>query len=106
MGTAGRFERIAEDAIATLPAALLDALGDAELVVAEIPPPLAVHEHEVPLVEFVPARTGERARVTLYRRPLEARALGRAELGELVRLAVGREVALTFGLDIDLDDWD
>lgn len=106
MRDATRFERIAEDALATLPGEVLDPLRDAELIVADLPPP-AHAEPEVPLAEFVPAAVGRRASVTLYRRPLEARALSRAELGELVRLAVGREVALTLGLDVDLDDdWD
>jgi predicted Zn-dependent protease with MMP-like domain len=100
----GRFERISQDAISTLPGEILAALDDADLVVTDIPPD---GDREVPLAEFVPRRGPERPRVTLYRRPLEARASGRVELSELVRLAVGREVALTLGLDIDLDDdWD
>jgi predicted Zn-dependent protease with MMP-like domain len=99
-----RFQRIAEDALSGLPAEILDPLSDAELLIVDIPPEPAADEHEVPLVAFEP---GGRPRLTLYRRPLEARALGRPELSELVRLAVGREVALTLGLDLDFDDdWD
>lgn len=105
----GRFERITEDAIGTLPPLLLDALTDAELLVEEIPPGPAQADEEVPLADFRPAARGrQRARITVYRRPVEARAQGRAELAELVRLAVGREVAIALGLDVDLDDedWD
>ena len=101
-----RFQRIAEDAIATLPSPVLDALAEADLVLEEIPPEPAAGENVVPLAEFRPAGV-ERARVTVYRRPIEARAITRGEVADLVRLAVGREVAFTLGLDVDLDDdWD
>ncbi len=108
MGSAERFEHIATDALSTLPAEILDALSEARIVIVDLPPDRPGDEHEVPLADFVPRKgPGDRPRITLYRRPFEARAIGRPELGELVRLAVGREVALTLGLDIDLDDdWD
>jgi predicted Zn-dependent protease with MMP-like domain len=101
-----RFEHVAEEAIATLPEPILAALHDAELVIEEIPPELPAGMTEIALADFEPGDPGP-ARVTLYRRPIEARSAGRAELTELVRLAVGREVAATLGLDVDLDDdWD
>lgn len=101
---AERFARLAEDALATLPEPLLDALEDAELEIVDVPPEPPPGADEVALAEFRPARGRVPARVTVYRRPLEARALARLDLVELVRMAVGREVAVALGLDIDLDD--
>jgi len=104
---ATRFARLTEDALATLPEPLLEALEDAELEIVDVPPEPPPGAEEVALAEFHPADGRGRARVTVYRRPLEARALARLELVELVRVAVGREVAVALGLDIDLDDdWD
>jgi predicted Zn-dependent protease with MMP-like domain len=101
-----RFERIAEEAVGTLPREVLAALDEAELVVEEVPPEPAPGE-DVALAGFAPAEDGAPARVTLYRRPLELRATSRLELGELVRLAVGHEVIATLDLDVNLDDdWD
>lgn len=101
-----RFERLAEEAIALLPEPLLDALEDAEVVVEDIPPEPRPGQTGIPLTEFTPASGGRRARATMYRRPLEARALGRAELVELVRVAVGRQVAAALGLGVEFDEWD
>lgn len=100
----GRFARLVEDTLATLPDPLLEALEDAELVVDDVPPSPAGALDEIPLVDFRPARSGRPARVRVYRRPLEGRAYSRAELAELVRSAVGSEVAGQLGLDVDLDD--
>lgn len=104
MRDVARFERLAEEAIALLPEPLLDALEDAVLVVEEVPPEPGRGETSIPLAEFTPASGRRRARATIYRRPLEARAMGRAELVELVRVTVGRSVATTLGLDGDLDE--
>jgi len=104
---AARFARLTEDALATLPEPLLEALEDAELEIVDVPPEPAAGADDVALAGFRPARGRVPARVTVYRRPLEARALARLELVELVRVAVGREVAVALGLDVDLDDdWD
>lgn len=104
---ATRFARLTEDALGTLPGPLLDALEDAELEIVDVPPEPSPDADDVALADFRPARGRVPARVTVYRRPLEARALARVELVELVRMAVGREVAVALGLDVDLDDgWD
>ncbi len=102
-----RFASLTEDALSTLPQPLLEALADAELIVEDVPPEPPSGAREVALASFTPARGRARPRVTVFRRPLEARALARLELVELIRLAVGHEVAEALGLDIDLDDeWD
>jgi len=101
---ARRFGRLVEEAVDALPDALLDAVDDAELVVEEVPPADPADD-EPPLAAFSPARRGRRARVTVYRRPIELRAVSRGELAELIRLAVGREVATALGLEAEFDDW-
>lgn len=107
---AARFERLARDALATLPEELLEHLDDAEVRVDDLPAlPSAVGgaADEVPLAVFERAAAGRPARVVVYRRPLEARALDRADLTELLRSAIGHEVADALGIDVDLDDeWD
>lgn len=100
-----RFERLTEDAIALLPGPIVDALKEADLVVEEVPPDPGPGEARIRLAEFTPATASRRARATIYRRPVEARASGRAELLELMRSAIGREVAAALGLDIDPDQW-
>ncbi len=107
---AARFERLAREALATLPEELLEHLDDAEVRVDDLPvlPSSGVgHSDEVPLAVFERAAAGRRPRVVVYRRPLEARALDRADLTELLRSAIGHEVAEALGIDVDLDDeWD
>lgn len=103
-----RFADVAEDALADLPDPLLDAVTDMRLIVADVPPPPKGGEAlqlDVPLAVFRPASTDEPPEVTVYRRPLEARAASRVELQELIRLVVGREVADALGIEID-EDWD
>ncbi len=97
-----RFSRLVQEVLPTLPARLIEALADAQVVVDDVPPAGA---GDVPLARFDPGSSPPR--LTVYRRPLESRALSREELGELVRAAVGREVARALGLADDLgDDWD
>jgi len=99
-----RFAGLVEDAVGALPEVLREAVDDAELVVEEVPEGPGA-DGEPALATFRPARRGERARITVYRRPLELRALSRGELGELIRLAVGRQIVEVTGLEADLDDW-
>jgi predicted Zn-dependent protease with MMP-like domain len=103
--SAMRFERLADDALAALPEPVLEALATAELVLADVPADLELDgDSEVPLAAFAAAEGKRPARLTLYRRPLEARALTKLELVELIRLAAAREVAVSLNLDVDLDD--
>jgi len=104
---ARRFRQLAEEAVDGLPDALLDAVDDADVLVGEVPPPGAPDrpDEEPPLAAFVPRQGGRPARVTVYRRPVELRAASKGELVELVRLAVGREVARALGLEAEFDDW-
>lgn len=64
----------------------------------------------VPLSQLVPAgvdsRSGlpSRARIVLYRRPLEARTRGAAELTELVRQILVEQIASYLGVAPDIID--
>ncbi len=63
-----------------------------------VPPETAAAPGQPQLADF------STDRLTVYRRPLESRADGRAELVAMVRLAVGEAVARALGIDDDLDD--
>jgi predicted Zn-dependent protease with MMP-like domain len=123
--TAARFERLVEDAIATLPGELLRELDRVDVVVSDVPPPLGASGDPPPLGRYEPARRQRpsarsspgtrpsppagRDRLTLFRRPLELRATTRIELAELVRSTVVHELAHHLGIDDDrLDElgWD
>ena len=105
-----RFERLVETAIASLPAELLSYLDNVQITVADVPPPDPVGEGEeilLGLYEGVPRTErgfGEGLlpdRITLYRRPLEARARNQQELADVVRDTVVHEIAHHFGIDDD-----
>lgn len=97
-----RFADLTRDALRELPDELQAAVADAELVIDEVPPEPSVARPDVPLA--VVHLGGGAPRVTVYRRPLESRALDRAELTDLLRAAIGRQIAEILG--IDLADWD
>jgi predicted Zn-dependent protease with MMP-like domain len=99
-----RFLDLVEDVLATLPQRLLDAVASARVTVEDVPPPPDPHggtPDDIPLSAFDPAGEGT---LIVYRRPLELRAVSRGDLDDVVRLAVGREVARVMGIDDDLDD--
>lgn len=105
-----RFERLVERAIASLPPDLLDYLDNVQITVADVPPEDPVGDGEeilLGLYEGVPRTErdfGEGLlpdRITLFRRPLEARARSHRELAEVVRETVVHEIAHHFGIDDD-----
>lgn len=69
-----------------------------------------LHDGLVPLSQLVPAgvdsRSGlpSRARIVLYRRPLEARTRGNAELADLVHQVLVEQVAGYLGVEPDIID--
>ena len=101
-----RFVRLVEDAIATLPDRLGAPLAGVPLHVAEIPPADDARPGFVTLaqVHLAGPRARRASRLTVYRRPLESRSRTRVELVDLIRTAVGMEVARALGIDDDLDD--
>lgn len=107
---ADRFDRLVDDAVASLPRDLLVYLDNVQVTVADVPPvpPIGVDE-EVLLGRYQggprPASgQGQSAlpdRITLFRRPMEARARTKRELTEIIRETVVHEIAHHFDLDDD-----
>ncbi len=83
-----RFVDLARRAIADLPPPLAEVAGRAQLRVAAVPP-----GDDVRLAALEP----DRRRLWLYRRPVEARALGRGQLIDVLRGAVAETVATELG---------
>ncbi|MFD5553007.1 metallopeptidase family protein [Streptomyces sp. NPDC127068] len=77
-------------------------LADFDFMVLEVPRLDASedgwNEDPVPLGGIVPAREGRRARVVVYRRPVEIRTKGRDERAALVHEVVVEQVAELLGL--------
>ncbi|WP_129312007.1 metallopeptidase family protein [Streptomyces sp. L2] len=78
-------------------------LADIDFVVLEVPRPAGRgsetwSDEAVPLGGVVPAREGRRARVVVYRRPVEIRTKGRDERAALVHEVVVEQVAELLGL--------
>ena len=102
--SAARFDRMVDAAMTQLPPFVLDHLENVAVVVEEVPPG---DEVLLGLYEGVP-RTERDGwlpplpdRITLYRRPLEARARTRAELAWLIAETLVHEVAHHVGIDDD-----
>lgn len=108
---AERFDELVHDAIGTLERRWARELEGVEFAVEDVPPPgtgwddgVVADETAggpVPLGRLLPATDGHPPRVVVYRRPLEARAADRADLGELVHEVVVDQVAQLLGLDPD-----
>ncbi|MFF7977262.1 metallopeptidase family protein [Streptomyces sp. NPDC007905] len=78
-------------------------LADIDFLVLEVPRlerrgTEAWSDEAVPLGGIIPARDGRRARVVVYRRPVEIRTKGRDERAALVHEVVVEQVAELLGL--------
>jgi hypothetical protein len=77
-------------------------LAEIDFMVLEVPRPAAAgeawHDEPVPLGGTIPAHDGHRARVVVYRRPVEIRTKGRDERAALVHEVVVEQVAELLGL--------
>ncbi len=77
-------------------------LADIDFLVLDVPhldgPGRVWDDEAVPLGGTVSARDGRRARVVVYRRPVEIRAKGREERAALVHEVVVEQVAELLGL--------
>lgn len=77
-------------------------LADIDFMVLEVPRLDAASEpwndEAVPLGGTIPSREGRRARVVVYRRPVEIRTKGRDERAALVHEVVVEQVAELLGL--------
>jgi predicted Zn-dependent protease with MMP-like domain len=97
--SARRFGRLVDDALTSLPPGLLAELDGVQVAVEDVPPALPGAEDVVLLGVFQSALGLER--ITLFRRPLEARARNRVELTDLVRETIVQELADHRGIDED-----
>ena len=98
---AERFDDLVLDAVEHLEEHWSDDLAKLEFAVEDVPPPDAIVDDVVPLSRMIPAVPGSLARVVVYRRPLEARAIDPADLADLVLEVVVHEVARALGVDPD-----
>lgn len=98
---AERFDALVLDAVDRLGTAYREQVDAIELAVEDVPPadPSPWEAGEVPLGRFFPGQRGLPARVVVYRRPVETRAVDDAELADLVRQVVIEQVAHALGVD-------
>jgi predicted Zn-dependent protease with MMP-like domain len=95
---ARRFRRIAGDALTSLPERFTAALGGAQLVLDDVPPPPMTDANgDITLATF------DGTTLTLYRRPLELRAENRGTLEETILIAAGQAIARRLGWDEDIE---
>ncbi|MEX0868852.1 MAG: metallopeptidase family protein [Nitriliruptoraceae bacterium] len=103
--TAARFDRLVAQALDDLPAAVHAQLANVQITVDDVPQDDA--DVLLGLYEGIPQPDrdfGEAMlpdRITIFRRPIEARAATPRELQEIVRDTVIHEVAHHFGIDDD-----
>lgn len=104
------FDDLVLDTVEALERRYAKELADVEFAVEDVPPELNVYDSdvledgEVPLARLQPVRFGEsqsRARIVLYRRPLELRASHRDDLADLVHDVIVEQVANLLGVDPD-----
>lgn len=99
---AQRFDELVLDAASSVERSLGRDLDGLEIAVEEVPPAEpAPWEVGVPLGRLFPAEPGHRARVVLYRRPLETRATSADELASMVHEVLAEQVASMLGLNPD-----
>ena len=115
---AQQFDDLVLDVVEHLEGRWADRLESVEFAVEDVPavpdgPPEAMvygtdvtEDGNVPLARLLAAGTGTDGRaapprIVVYRRPLEARSLDRADLADLVRDVVVEQVANLLGLDPD-----
>ena len=114
---AERFDQLVLDALEPIEGRWRDQLTKLDVAVDDVPEvrstnPTAqadgvLHDGAIPLSRLVPAgvdRTGlpTRARIVLYRRPLEARAKDPGELADLVHDVLVEQIAGYLGVEPDV----
>jgi predicted Zn-dependent protease with MMP-like domain len=100
-----RFDDLVLDAVERLERRWAKQLQPVEFAVEDVPPSdVSWAADPVPLARLLPANGGLPPRIVLYRRPLEARAPSRQELGALVHDVVVEEVAELLGLEPEAVD--
>lgn len=105
---AERFDDLVLEAVERLERRWARQIDGTEFAVEEVPPsdPSPWERGGVPLGRYFPADVGLPARVVVYRRPIETRALDEADLADLVRDVVVEQVAHLLGRSPDEVDPD
>lgn len=108
-----RFDDLVLDAVEQLEERWGSQLEEVEFAVEDVPPVRTLEPYDadvvldetsggaVPLGRLLPGGGGQAPRVVVYRRPLEARAVDRLDLAELVHDVVVDQVARLLHLDPD-----
>lgn len=110
-----RFDALVIEALEPIEARWRTELTDLDVAVDDVPDLRAdpkqeiLEDRDVPLARLVPAgvdRRGQptRARIVVYRRPLEVRARDGADLADLVHEVLVEQVAAYLNLDPDIVD--
>jgi predicted Zn-dependent protease with MMP-like domain len=100
-----RFDGIVLDAVEHVEERWRDRMRALDFAVEEVPPTEVdgwedeISSAGVPLARLFPPGSDRRARIVIYRRPLELRAVDRHDLEDLVHDIVVEEVAHYLGLD-------
>lgn len=95
---AERFDELVHEEIRRLGRRWGRELSRVEFTVEDVPDIEPWFDGPVPLGQTLPGESGRPVRITVYRRPVEARASGDAELGRLIRDLLVEEVADLLGL--------
>ena len=107
------FDDLVLDTVESLERRYARELEGVEFAVEEVPPDLNVYDTdvledgEVPLARLLPGRPGRTdtpPRIVLYRRPLEARARGGADLADLLHEVLVEQVAEYLNIEPDAVD--
>jgi predicted Zn-dependent protease with MMP-like domain len=102
------FDDLVLDAVEGLERQFATELAGVEFAVEDVPPDLNVYDSdvledgEVPLARLLPGGPGRPstpARIVLYRRPLEFRAIDNDDLADLVHDVIIEQVANLLGID-------
>ena len=108
-----RFDDLVLDAVEHLEQRWGTELEEVEFAVEDVPPVVAIGAYDadvvfdetagggVPLGRLLPGAPGQPPRVVVYRRPLEARAVDRLDLADLVHEVVVDQVARLLAVDPD-----
>ncbi|MGB3595238.1 MAG: metallopeptidase family protein [Ornithinimicrobium sp.] len=95
-----RFDEMVLDAVGAFEQRLGSALPDLEVAVEDVPPTdPAPWEETVALGRLFPEQSGVKARMVIYRRPVESRAAGPLEVSAIVHDVVTEQLATMLGLD-------
>ncbi|NDU75422.1 peptidase [Actinomadura sp. DSM 109109] len=95
---AERFADLVDDEVRRLGTRWGRELARVDFDVEDVPPVGPAFDGPVPLGQTLPGDRGRGVRIVVYRRPVEVRATGEAELTQLIRDLLVEEVADLLGL--------